>query len=180
MWMPTAIEPGTGIGTGSPCARRSRARPPPPSLLEQAAELANQGRHAEAIAACEQHLRLKGPGAAAYYLMGMICQAAGDRRRAEDCFHKTIYLDPGMTRRCWPWRYLAERRGDRDAAAGFRRRARRTAAGPRTRTTVTGQPACNEDHGRKPTPRPEVSHDHDPHDDARRRPGKWPGAVRPR
>ena len=30
----------------------------------------------------------------AYYLMGMICQAAGDRRRAEECFRKTVYLDP--------------------------------------------------------------------------------------
>ena len=26
--------------------------------------------------------------------MGMIYQAAGDRRRAEDCFQKTVYLDP--------------------------------------------------------------------------------------
>ena len=78
-----------GRGPSSP-ARAAQ----PPTVLEQAAELANQGRHAEAIAACERHLRHKGPGAPAYYLMGMICQAAGDRRRAEDCFHKTVYLDP--------------------------------------------------------------------------------------
>ena len=32
------------------------------SLLEQAAELANRGDYAEAVAACERHLRLKGPG----------------------------------------------------------------------------------------------------------------------
>ena len=70
----------------------SRSRSPrdgePLSLLDQAAELANRGRFDEAIAACERHLRQKGPSASAYYLMGMICQAAGDRRRAEDCFHK--------------------------------------------------------------------------------------------
>ena len=30
-----------------------------PSLLDQAAELANQGRFDDAIAACEQHIRLK-------------------------------------------------------------------------------------------------------------------------
>ena len=59
--------------------------------------------------------------------MGMIRQAAGDRRRAEECFHKTIYLDPRHDEALLALALLAERRGDRDAAAGFRRRARRTA-----------------------------------------------------
>jgi chemotaxis protein methyltransferase WspC len=95
------------------------------SLLEQAAELANRQRYDEAIAACERHLRLKGPVASAYYLMGMIRQASGDRRRAEECFHKTIYLDPGHDEALLALALLAERRGDRDAAAGFRRRAHR-------------------------------------------------------
>ena len=106
------------------------ARPPSPSLLDQAAELANRGRHGEAIAACEQHLRQKGPGASAYYLMGMICQAAGDRTRAEDCFRRTIYLDPGHDEALLALALSAERRGDSDAAAGFRRRARRSTARP--------------------------------------------------
>jgi chemotaxis protein methyltransferase WspC len=103
------------------------ARPasPSPSLLEQAAELANRSRYDEAIAACERHLRLKGPGAPAYYLMGMIRQAAGDRRGAEECFHKTIYLDPRHDEALLALALLAERRGDRAAAAGFRRRAHR-------------------------------------------------------
>ena len=55
--------------------------------------------------------------------MGMIRQAAGDRRRAEECFHKTIYLDPRHDKALLALALLAERRGDRDAAAGFRRRA---------------------------------------------------------
>jgi chemotaxis protein methyltransferase WspC len=66
--------------------------------------------------------------------MGMICQAAGDRRRAEDCFLKTVYLDPKHDEALLALALLAERRGDRDAAAGFRRRARRTA------TTTTTSP----------------------------------------
>jgi chemotaxis protein methyltransferase WspC len=97
-------------------------------LLEQAAELANRGLYAEAIATCDQHIRLKGRGASAYYLMGMICQAAGDRRRAEECFHKTVYLDPKHDEALLALSLLAERRGDRGAADGFRRRARRTSA----------------------------------------------------
>jgi chemotaxis protein methyltransferase WspC len=122
-------------------------QPSSPSLLEQAAELANQARHTEAIAACEQHLRLKGPGAAAYYLMGMICQAAGDRRRAEDCFRKTIYLDPGHDEALLALALSAERRGDRDAAAAFRRRAHRT---------VTRAP--NKDHGGPDIPPVKADH----------------------
>ncbi len=110
-----------------PAAGAGRPSSAPPSLLDRAAELANRGRHAEAIAACEQHLRQKGPGAVAYYLMGMICQSAGDRRRAEECFHKTIYLDPRHAEALLALALSSERRGDREAAAGFRRRASRQA-----------------------------------------------------
>ena len=135
---PTARTLAT-LPTPEPTARSRRLRPSPhsplstphsplPTILEQAAELANRGRHAEAIVACEQHIRLKGPGASAYYLMGMICQATGDRRRAEECFHKTVYLDPKHDEALLALSLLAERRGDHGAAAGFRRRARRTSA----------------------------------------------------
>jgi chemotaxis protein methyltransferase WspC len=106
---------------------------PPPTLLEQAAELANRGRYDEAVAACERHLRNKGPGPAAYYLMGMIRQAAGDRRKAEECFHKTIYLDPGHDEALLALALLAERRGDLAAATGFRRRAHRAGRPPSVR-----------------------------------------------
>ena len=57
-----------GAGLPTPPAGRfprpAGLRPEPPrqrSLLEEAGDLANRGRHAEAIAACEQHIRLKGP-----------------------------------------------------------------------------------------------------------------------
>ena len=99
----------------------------PLSLLDQAAELANIGRFDEAIAACERHLQQKSPSASAYYLMGMIRQAAGDRPRAEDCFKKAVYLDPRHDEALLALALLAERRGDHVAAAGFRRRAERIA-----------------------------------------------------
>lgn len=97
-------------------------------LLDHAAALANQGRFAEAVAVCQQHLRQQGLSAQAYCLMGMICQAAGDRGRAEDCFQKTVYLDPAHDEALLALALLAERRGDPVAAAGFRRRAERTIA----------------------------------------------------
>jgi chemotaxis protein methyltransferase WspC len=97
-----------------------------PPLLDQAALLANQGRFDDAVAVCERHLRIKGFSSPAYYLLGMICQAAGNRQRAEQCFHKTVYLDPMHDEALLALALLAERRGDHSAAAGFRRRAERS------------------------------------------------------
>jgi chemotaxis protein methyltransferase WspC len=57
--------------------------------------------------------------------MGRICHAAGTRQRAEDCFHKTVYLDPLHDEALLALALLAERRGDDALAAGFRRRAER-------------------------------------------------------
>ncbi len=104
-------------------------------LLEQAAELANLGHFDDAIAACDHHLRRKGVSAPAYYLMGMIHQAAGNRQRAEECFHKTVYLDPVHDEALLALALLAERRGDHDAALAFRRRGERSATLARKRVT---------------------------------------------
>jgi chemotaxis protein methyltransferase WspC len=95
------------------------------SLLDEASKLANGGRHDEALAVCEQLVRLRGPNSAAYYLMGVINQAAGKAQRAEECFHKSVYLDPGHDEALLALALIAERRGDSAAAAGFRRRAKR-------------------------------------------------------
>ncbi len=102
-------------------------------LLDQAAALANQGRFNEAIAVCERHLRQRNLTVAAYYLMGMICQAAGEGRRAEDCFFKVVYLDPRHDEALLALALLAEGRGDREAAASFHRRAERSVNMSRTR-----------------------------------------------
>lgn len=95
------------------------------SLLAEAESLANQKRHAEAIAACERVLKLKGLSAPAYHLLGTIHQARGDSARAEDCFRKTVYLDPHHELALLSLALLAEQKGDPTAAAGFRRRAKR-------------------------------------------------------
>jgi chemotaxis protein methyltransferase WspC len=95
-------------------------------LLDQAAALANQGRFDDAAAACERHIRLKGFSPPAYYLMGTIYQAAGYRERAEECFHKTVYLDPLHDEAFLALALSAECRGDHEAASNFRRRAKRS------------------------------------------------------
>jgi chemotaxis protein methyltransferase WspC len=120
------------IGTGRSLPRRQQDSPvsgqsAAAALLEQASSLANRGRHDEAIVLCEHDLQLRGPSAAAFHLMGVIRQAAGDRRRAEDCFRKAVYLDPGHDAALLALALCAERRGDAAAAAGLRRRAERAA-----------------------------------------------------
>ncbi len=95
------------------------------SLLDRASELANLGRFDEAVALCEQVVRQKGPGAPAYYLMGVIHRSVGNRTRAEDCFQKAVYLDPGHDEALLALALSAERRGEATAAASFRRRAER-------------------------------------------------------
>ncbi len=105
------------------------------SLLSRAAELANQGRYNEAIGTCKRELQQTGHTAAAYYLMGMIYQAQGERRQAEACFHKTVYLDPNHDEALLTLALLAERRGEHKAAGDFRRRAVRIAAMTRKKAT---------------------------------------------
>ena len=118
--------PSQGLGSQSP----SRLRPESDvaasgSLLDRASELANLGRHDEAVALCEQFVRQQGPSAPAYYLMGVIHQSVGNRTRGEVCFQKALYLDPGHDEALLALALSAERRGDAAAAAGFRRRAER-------------------------------------------------------
>jgi chemotaxis protein methyltransferase WspC len=126
---PSLVPAAVGVCAARPVQPNAAVNAAPefiePPLLDQAAELANKGRFAEAVAACEQHLKSEGLSSSAYYLMGMICQAAGNRQRAEDCFHKTVYLDPAHDEALLALALLAERRGENAAAAGFRRRAER-------------------------------------------------------
>ena len=122
--LPSSISPPMRFIQPNVAVNASRRSDEPP-LLDQAADLANKGRFGEAVSTCEQYLKSEGLSSAAYYLMGMICQAAGNRQRAEDCFHKTVYLDPLHDEALLALALLAERRGDQALAAGFRRRAER-------------------------------------------------------
>ncbi|OJW25888.1 MAG: hypothetical protein BGO49_22025 [Planctomycetales bacterium 71-10] len=135
---PTAPTPPPSPPTASPPED-------PRPLLEQATEHANAGRFGQALACCEREVRRAGPSAAAFALMGGIHQAAGRRSEAEGCFHKAIYLDPAHDEALLALALLAEGRGDRDAAAGFRRRAERAlrnraGAADKTMNPPTGGP----------------------------------------
>jgi chemotaxis protein methyltransferase WspC len=62
--------------------------------IETVRRLADAGQLAEALAEC-QHLLTETPSAEAFALLGLIHQALGDNRNANDSFRKALYLDPG-------------------------------------------------------------------------------------
>jgi len=113
-----------------PPAGASAAAPRPglPDVLDTANRLANEGRHREAIETCVEYQRTAGPAAEVYYLMGMVHQSITDLDAAEDCFHKTLYLDSGHADAALALALLAARRGDVRLAEIYRRAAARVVA----------------------------------------------------
>ena len=94
----------------------------PPAALETARCLADQGKLEDASRLCEDSLRQDGASAAAWYLLGVVCEAAGDRPRAAECYAKTLYLEPNHEDALLHHALLAERNGDLATAAQLRRR----------------------------------------------------------
>jgi chemotaxis protein methyltransferase WspC len=95
------------------------------SRLRDASRMADEGRHQEAARLCEEEIEANGPSADAFFLLGMVRQASGDRARAELCFEKAVYLDARHEDALLALALLAQRRGDQAAAANYRRRAER-------------------------------------------------------
>jgi chemotaxis protein methyltransferase WspC len=121
----TPTLPHEGGGRNNDSDSESVKANAPSPLLDEAAALADQGKNSEAAERCERFLRESGPSAPAYFLLGMIRQAEGDARRAEECWQKTVYLDPQHDEALLVLALIAGRRGDQAAAAGYRRRADR-------------------------------------------------------
>jgi chemotaxis protein methyltransferase WspC len=94
-------------------------------LLHEAHELANAGRHAEAMEACRRQQQAAGPSAAVFFLMGMLHQAAGDLDRAEASFHKALYMDPAHDEAFLSLAVMAMQRGDDQMAEHYRQSAAR-------------------------------------------------------
>ena len=99
----------------------------PSELLERASKLADSGRYGEATALVEAAIR-GGAGASAYFLLGLIAQAAGHRDQAEGHYLKAIYLDPQHDEALLAMALLARRKGDVAGEAAYRKRAGRVLA----------------------------------------------------
>jgi chemotaxis protein methyltransferase WspC len=92
--------------------------------LEKGRVLADAGRLQEAAGVCEAYLRDHGPSAQAYYLLGLVREAAGDPR-ALDCYRKAIYLEPNHYETLLQMALLSQKDGDTARARTFKARARR-------------------------------------------------------
>jgi len=97
----------------------------PVVTLDEAAELANRGRFAEAVQRCEQHLRRSGPSADAFHLMGLVREASGDPAEAVSCYRKALYLDPNHGEVLIHLALLLEKVGKRAEAQLLRKRTNR-------------------------------------------------------
>jgi chemotaxis protein methyltransferase WspC len=100
----------------------------PSSILDRASSLADLGRYGEATALVEASIQGGGAGAPAYFLLGLIAQAAGHRDRAEGQLLKAIYLDPQHDEALLALALLARRKGDIAGEAAYRKRAERVLA----------------------------------------------------
>jgi chemotaxis protein methyltransferase WspC len=134
-WPPIPAEPRPK-GAFPPHLPASRRLMPPPADrlspsvqpdLETARRLADAGRLNEAAGICETHLRQSGASALAYYLLGLVRDAAGDAR-AMDCYRKALYLDPNHYESLRQMALLLQKNGDRARARTFRSRAQRLSA----------------------------------------------------
>ena len=93
--------------------------------LERATELADLGNLEEARRVCGCVIAEAGASPQAYYLLGIVDQAAGNRDEAIACFNKAVYLDPRHHEALVHLALLHEERGEQVAAANFKRRAER-------------------------------------------------------
>jgi chemotaxis protein methyltransferase WspC len=93
--------------------------------LEEAMRLADLGRLAEAGKICAAHLRQHGPSAQALYLMGLVCDAAGDLPEAVRYYRQTLYLEPTHQETLVHLALLLDKQGDHAGAELLRNRVKR-------------------------------------------------------
>ena len=80
----------------------------------------------EAATVCEQFIRQHGASAAAYYLSGVIHDAADRKQAAADCYRKALYLEPNHADAMTHLAALLQTLGDHAGAKLLQQRARRS------------------------------------------------------
>lgn len=123
---PTSVTASTST---SAFARRSRPnggrQADAPASLDAIQALADAGRLDEARAAATTYVETHGASAEAYYLVGLLDDAANLPMAAEAAYRKTLYLDPGHRQALLHLASLLETRGEDAPARQLRARAAR-------------------------------------------------------
>ena len=102
------------------------ANPDAAALLANIAALANEGRGAEAKAACELYLRNHEPVAQVFYWMGLLSDVAGSGLQAQGFYRKALYLDPQHPEALMHLAALLHSQGDTAGARRLQDRAARS------------------------------------------------------
>lgn len=116
-------EPFTKPHTPAPVAPAAEETEPAENLLQIATGLADQGHLDEAAQYCETLLSKQMHQADAYYLLGVIRQAAGNLPDAEKHYRKSIYLEPDHYKALSQLAALCQQKGDTESAQRLSRRA---------------------------------------------------------
>ncbi|NWF10088.1 chemotaxis protein CheR [Pseudomonas salomonii] len=95
-------------------------------LLSRIATLANEGKSAEARAACEQYLSNHSPAAQVFYWLGLLSDVAGSALEAQGYYRKALYLEPQHPQALMHLAALLESQGDSAGARRLQARAARS------------------------------------------------------
>ena len=95
-------------------------------LLGRIATLANEGKSAEARAACEQYLSNHPPAAQVFYWLGLLSDVDGNAQQAQGYYRKALYLEPQHPQALMHLAALLESQGDSAGARRLQARAARS------------------------------------------------------
>ena len=102
------------------------ANPDAATLLANIAALANEGKSAEARAACDQYLRSHEPVAQVFYWLGLLSDVAGLTLEAQGFYRKALYLEPQHPEALMHLAALLQAQGDSVGARRLQERAARS------------------------------------------------------
>jgi chemotaxis protein methyltransferase WspC len=119
------VKPFQDVNSASTNSGRDTTVQPDENMLKTANRLADQGHLDEAAQYCETLLSRQVHQAGAYYLLGVIRQAAGNLPEAEKLYRKSIYLQPDHYQALTQLAALCQQKGDTESARRLSRRATR-------------------------------------------------------
>ncbi|WP_342653463.1 CheR family methyltransferase [Pseudomonas sp. F3-2] len=122
----STLKPFAPLSPARPADVQSPGNSEAAALLGSIAALANEGRTAEAKAACEQYLRRHEPIAAVFYWQGLLSEVTGEAAAAQRFYRKALYMQPQHPEALAQLAALLAAQGD---SAGARRLQERAARG---------------------------------------------------
>lgn len=121
---PVRSRPFTSV---APLAHTAKTtHPDAAALLANIAALANEGKSAEARAACETYLRSHEPVAQVFYWLGLLSDVAGRVLEAQGFYRKALYLEPQHPDALMHLAALLQSQGDTAGAKRLQDRAARS------------------------------------------------------